>query len=64
MKKYESIHVNSTNRINKRKDFEGKAKTTSNIGAAVGLQSTYIAIFPLSGCNALGFPSSACKNIK
>ena len=33
---------------------------TSKAGSAVVLQSTYIETFPLSGCNKLGFPSSAC----
>ena len=33
---------------------------TSKAGSAVELQSTYIETFPLSGCNKLGFPSSAC----
>jgi len=33
---------------------------TSNAGSAVELQSIYIETFPLSGCNKLGFPSSAC----
>lgn len=33
---------------------------TSNVGSATALQSTNMATFPLSGCNALGFPSSAC----
>lgn len=37
------------------------SRPTSNIGAAVGLQSTNIDTFPLSGRRMLGFPSSACK---
>lgn len=32
---------------------------TSNIGAAVGLQSTWMETFPLSGCIKLGLPISA-----
>ena len=34
---------------------------TSKAGSAVELQSIYIETFPLSGCNKLGFPSSACS---
>lgn len=33
---------------------------TSKAGSAVELQSIYIETFPLSGCDKLGFPSSAC----
>jgi len=34
---------------------------TSKAGSAVELQSIYIETFHLSGCNKLGFPSTACN---
>lgn len=40
---------------------EPNANMTSNAGSAVGLHSTLINTFPLSGYNALGLPSSAYR---
>ena len=54
-----SLSYQTISTITKKKKKKEFRLLTSNCGAAVGLQSTNIESFPLSGAEELGLPSSA-----